>query len=63
MQAKLPVFAMIDPNTDIGIIILEGGFGWWCESNDIVRYFDLVKKIIKLDLIKQSDKAFKILNK
>lgn len=33
MQAKLPVLACTDPNTDIGKVITEGGFGWWCESD------------------------------
>ena len=32
MQAKIPVLAVTDPNTDIGKVIVEGGFGWWCES-------------------------------
>lgn len=35
MQAKIPVMAVTDPNTDIGKVITEGGFGWWCESDDI----------------------------
>jgi glycosyltransferase involved in cell wall biosynthesis len=35
MQAKIPVLACTDPNTDIGKVIVEGGFGWWCESNDV----------------------------
>ena len=34
MQAKLPVLAATDPNTDIGKVIMDGGFGWWCESSD-----------------------------
>ena len=34
MQAGLPVLACTDPNTDVGQVITEGGFGWWCESND-----------------------------
>lgn len=34
MQAKLPVLACTDPNTDIGQVIETGGFGWWCESKD-----------------------------
>lgn len=34
MQAKLPVLAATDPNTDIGKVIVDGNFGWWCESND-----------------------------
>lgn len=34
MQTKLPVLAATDPNTDIGKVIIDGGFGWWCESNN-----------------------------
>ncbi len=40
MQAKIPILAATDPNTDVGKVIVEGGFGWWCESND-VRQFSL----------------------
>lgn len=35
MQAKIPVLAVTDPNTDIGKVIVDGGFGWWCESDDV----------------------------
>lgn len=35
MQAGLPVLACTDPNTDIGKVIVDGGFGWWCESNSV----------------------------
>lgn len=35
MQATIPVLACTDPNTDIGEVITDGGFGWWCESNDV----------------------------
>lgn len=35
MQAKIPILACTDPNTDIGQVISDGGFGWWCESNSI----------------------------
>lgn len=34
MQAKIPVLAVTDPNTDIGKVIVENGFGWWCDSNN-----------------------------
>ncbi len=34
MQAGLPVLACTDKNTDIGTVIIEGGFGVWCESDD-----------------------------
>lgn len=35
MQAKIPVLAVTDSNTDIGKVIVDGKFGWWCESNDV----------------------------
>ena len=50
MQAKLPVLAATDPNTDIGEVITQGGFGWWCESNDTEAFSELVKKALEADL-------------
>ena len=47
MQAKLPVLACTDPNTDIGKVIVDGGFGWWCESNDSTLYKDTIESIIR----------------
>lgn len=50
MQAKLPVLAVTDPNTDVGKVIVDGGFGWWCESNDLEGVKEKVTEIIKSDL-------------
>lgn len=35
MQASMPVLAATDPNTDIGQVIEDGNFGYWCESNNV----------------------------
>lgn len=48
MQVGLPVLACTDPNTDVGKVIVEGGFGWWCESNDASKFKLLVDEIYKL---------------
>lgn len=45
MQAKIPVLAVTDSNTDIGKVIVEGGFGWWCESNDVEGFVSYVSRI------------------
>lgn len=45
MAAKLPVLACTDPNTDIGKVIVDNGFGWWCESDDVRLFSALVDKI------------------
>lgn len=49
MQAKIPVLACTDPNTDIGRVIVDGGFGWWCESNDANNVYDLIRIAISAD--------------
>lgn len=50
LQAKLPVLACTDPNTDIGKVITEGGFGWWCRSNDSEAFFRCVTDAMEGDL-------------
>lgn len=42
MQAGLPVLACTDPNTDVGKVITEGGFGWWCESDRVEDFAECV---------------------
>ncbi len=45
MQAGLPVLACTDVNTDIGRVITEGGFGWWCESNSVDDFCRTVTQV------------------
>ncbi len=47
MQAKIPVFAVTDPNTDIGKVITDGGFGWWCESDNKDDFKAKIKQILQ----------------
>ena len=49
MQAKIPILACTDPNTDVGKTILEGDFGWWCESNDPDAAARLIRRILRED--------------
>lgn len=50
MQAKIPVIAVTDPNTDIGQTIINGNFGWWCESNCAENVKQVIEKVLKEDL-------------
>lgn len=45
MQAKLPVLAITDPHSDVGKVVVDGGFGWWCESNDVDGFSKLISEI------------------
>lgn len=60
MQAKIPVLACTDPNTDIGKVITEGGFGWWCESACINKFNQSVGLIInnQVECIKAHEYEF-----
>ena len=61
MQVKLPVLACTDPNTDIGKIIVEGRFGWWCESNDVESFDRIINQIKKANLVSMGENAMQYL--
>ena len=61
MQAKLPVLAATDPSTDIGKVIAEGGFGWWCESKDPAVFARCVEQALESDLQSMGQAGFEYL--
>lgn len=61
MQAKLPVLAATDCNSDIGKMIQNGCFGWWVTSNSVEKFAEAVKDIIKLNLTEMGNNAFECL--
>lgn len=52
MQSGLPVLCCTDPNTDVGDIAAEGGFGWKCLSNDVAAFCAVVDAAVNTDLKK-----------
>lgn len=50
MQARLPVLAVTDTHTDVGNVIVEGGFGWWCESVCVEKFCKAVQMACESDL-------------
>lgn len=61
MQARIPVLAVTDTNTDIGKEIVDGGFGWWCESNDIAEFEKIINTILTSNTMEMCDKGFQYL--
>lgn len=55
MQAGLPVLACTDPNTDIGKVIVEGSFGWWCESDDTDAFSESVNAALNCEPIREQE--------
>ena len=61
MQAKLPVLAVTDPNTDIGKVITEGGFGWWCASDNADVVKQRITNVCEQDLVPYGMRAYNYL--
>ena len=57
MQAGVPVLASTDPNTDVGEVIVNGGFGWWCESNDVAAFSTAVGKALSADRTQMGERG------
>lgn len=62
MQASIPVLAATDPNTDVGKIITDGRFGWWCESNDTEAFGKAVNLALNSDLSAMGQRGSAYLN-
>ena len=62
MQSKLPTLACTDPNSDVGQVMIEGGFGWWCESNSTEEFGKVVEESMNADLKAMGEKAFRYLD-
>ncbi len=58
MQSKMPILASTDPNTDIGKVITENGFGWWCESNSTEAFTKTVDEAVGADLKALGENGF-----
>lgn len=62
MAAKLPTIACTDPNSDVGQVMCEGGFGWWCASNSVDDFKKRIEESMNADLRSMGEKAFKYLD-
>ena len=45
MQASMPVVAATDTSSDVGEVISEGRFGFWCASNNLRAFNDILDKL------------------
>ena len=61
LENKMPVLCATDPNTDMGRIAEENGYGYWCESNSVEAFTVTVDKMIVSDLTAMGEKGYKFL--
>ena len=57
----MPVVCATDPNTDMGRIAKENGFGYWCESVNPEDFTKLVEKVLTSDRLVMGKKGYEFL--
>lgn len=62
MQSKLPTLACTDPISDVGQVMVDGGFGWWCESNSVEAFGNVIEESLDADIKAMGEKAFQYLD-
>ena len=61
MQARLPVLCCTDPNTDVGDVCVDGGFGWKCLSSDTADFCAAVDSACAADRSAMGAKGYEYL--
>lgn len=61
MQKCMPVLACTDRATDVGTIITDGAFGWWCPSNDADAFSAIVREAEQANLAALGENSGKYL--
>ena len=58
LENRMPVICATDPNTDIGRIAEENGYGYWCESNSVESFTIMLEKMIHSDRVAMGEKGY-----
>lgn len=61
LENKMPVLCATDPNTDIGRIAEENRYGYWCESNSVDAFSDILNLMMKSDREEMGENGYKYL--
>ena len=63
LENRMPVLCATDPNTDMGRIAEENGYGYWCESNSVEAFTALVDKMLTSDRKEMGERGYEFLKK
>ena len=63
LEYKMPVLCATDPNTDMGRIAEENGYGYWCESIKPEDFTALVDKMLASGREAMGEKGYQFLKK
>ena len=58
LMEKKPIIAATDPNCDLGYIAEENGYGYWCPSNSVEAFVEVVNKMLASDRITMGQNGY-----
>lgn len=58
LMGKKPIIAVTDRNCDTGKIAEENGYGFWCPSNSVEAFINVVNKSLISDLSEMGEKGY-----
>ena len=61
LENRMPVICAKDPNTDMGRIAEENGYGFWCESVRPEDFTALVDKMLQADIPAMGERGYEFL--
>ncbi len=61
LEYKMPVLCVTDPNTDIGRIAVENGYGIWCESNSVEGFTSAIENLLTSDCAVMGENGYRFL--
>ena len=61
LENRMPVLCVTDPNTDIGRIAVENGYGIWCESNSVEGFTVAVENMLASDFSGMGENGYRFL--
>lgn len=53
-----PIIAATDPNCDTGTLAEDNGYGYWCPSNSVEKFVEVVDKMLSSDIKQMGDNGF-----
>ena len=61
LEYKMPVICATDINTDIKDVVIDNGFGFWCESSETAFFDVCVNRMLGADYKKMGEKGYEFL--
>ena len=60
LMSHKPIIAVTDPNCDTGTLAEKNGYGFYCPSNSVERFVEIVDKMLASDIRQMGENGYKV---